>query len=87
MTSAGQNRQLPQRRRRHGRGQGANLQLRTIPAAGAKTRCQAEGNRHRGWTAGHTRQVSQRRAPVPQRDIAEEFVVSTTTVRPPCRVA
>jgi hypothetical protein len=36
MTSAGQDRQLPTSARRHGGGQGANLQLRTIPAADAK---------------------------------------------------
>jgi hypothetical protein len=36
MTSAGQDRQLPSDARRHGGGQGANHQLRTIPAAGAK---------------------------------------------------
>jgi hypothetical protein len=36
MTSAGQARQLPTGGRRHGGGQGANLQLRTIPAADAK---------------------------------------------------
>ncbi len=32
MTSADQDRQLPSDARRHGGGQGANLQLRTIPA-------------------------------------------------------
>jgi hypothetical protein len=59
MTLAGRDRQLPSDARRHGGGgQGAKLQLRTIPAAGAKASCQADGNRHSGWTAGHTRQVS-----------------------------
>ena len=58
MTPGGQDRQRPSDARRQGGGQGANLHLRTITAAGAKASCQADGNGHRGWTAGHTRQVS-----------------------------